>query len=246
MQQQAQFATEAIGLLTGQQAFLDMLARLYYKPLEQDDLDRIAQLDAESLTTMRADVRKAFADMIAYVKAGGSTLRQDINVDYTAAFYGISAYEGKSANPCESVFRSEEGILNQQEAIAVHRIYKKEVIRKDEKIGVPDDHLSFELQFLSMLCERASAQLEARAFSEAGSTVQTALSFLDEHVLSWFDAMADVAVRILETPFYKAVLKITGAFLEETREDWRALLAQIDGEGECCGASNPGTAVCHE
>lgn len=206
-------------LLEGHAAFLNVLARLYYKPLSDEELANIARLNPSDFPLGNAEIEEGLEEMLAYLRRGGSTLRQDINVDYTAAFYGISAWEGQVATPYESVFRSEEGILMQRETINAYRAYKAEAIRKDPDLGVPDDHLSFEMQFLAMMCERAAACLRAGDVSEAARNIGVQASFLDEHILSWFESMASVANKILEKPFYRGVLKATRGFLALERAD---------------------------
>ena len=224
-----------IELLEGHSVFLDMLARLYFKPLGQEELDRIADVDPEEFSFDHPLISEGFGEMIGYLQAGGSTLRQDVNVDYTAAFYGISSYKGRVANPCESVFKSEEGILMQRESIEVFRAYKKEALKTEDDIGVPADHLSFELQFLSIMCKRAAASLRDEDYAEALRNVRVQQEFLDVHVLSWFDAMAEVADKILSKPFYKGVLKVSRGFFEvecADLEDMSGYLAELVAEKE--------------
>lgn len=220
-----------VDLLKGHSAFLDMLARLYYKPLSQEELDAIAQLSVDDLPE-DARVADGFAEMLAYLHRGGSTLRQDVNVDYTSAFYGINSYEGQVAHPCESVFVGEEGLLMQAETRAVYRIYKAECIKKDPEIGIPDDHLSFELQFLSKMCERAAASLEAGDTAEAARNIAVQEAFLAEHIQAWFPAMQKVALHLLNTPFYKGLLKATEGYLELLAVDLADVESALDAPAD--------------
>lgn len=218
-----------IDLLEGHSAFLDMLARLYFKPLGQDELDRIAAIDPSGFSFDHELISQGFDEMISYLQEGGSTLRQDVNVDYTASFYGISSYKGRVANPCESVFKSEEGILMQKESIELFRAYKREALKADDDIGVPADHISFELQFLSIMCKRAADDLRNDDPAEALRNIKVQQEFLDAHILSWFDDLSDVANKILKKPFYKGVLKVTKGFLETECSDLEEMRTYLEG-----------------
>lgn len=216
-----------VSLLQGHSAFLNMLARLYYKPLSQDELDAIAALEVADFSFDDPRVAEGLQEAIVYLRNGGTTLRQDVNVDYTSAFYGINSYEGKVAHPCESVFTGEEGLLMQAETRNVYRIYKSEGIKKEDDLGVPDDHLSFELQFLAKMCERAAAELESGDETEAARNLGVQLNFLDEHLLVWFPMMKNVAVHLLLTPFYFGVLKATEGYLVSLRNDLTEIAGAI-------------------
>ncbi|WP_304425906.1 molecular chaperone [uncultured Adlercreutzia sp.] len=211
------------GLLRGHSAFLGMLARLYYRPLSQDELDAIAAMEVADFAFDDARVGEGLAEAIAYLRRGGSTLRQDVNVDYTSAFYGINSYEGATANPCESVFLGEDGLIMQAETRAVFNVYKSECIRKDPKLGVPDDHLSFELQFLAMMGERAAAALEEGDVPEALRNAGVQQAFLQEHILAWFPKLKAVALHLVKTPFYPGVLTATEGYLTCLLADLREM-----------------------
>ena len=80
----------------------------------------------------------------------------------------------------------------------------------------PHDHLSFMCEFLVVLSDRIIAALEAGDDAEALRQVRTSRAFLADHILSWFDTFQDLALLLLETRFYRGVLKISkGFFLED-------------------------------
>lgn len=214
-------------LLEGNAAFLNMLARLYYKPLSQEELEAVAALDMDEFDFDDPRVAEGLKESITYLRAGGTTLRQDVNVDYTSAFYGINSYEGKVAHPCESVFTGEEGLLMQAETRAVYRIYKSEGIKKEDDLGVPDDHLSFELQFLAKMCTRAAEALAMGDVAEAIRNMKVQLAFLDEHILVWYPKMKAVAMHLLLTPFYFGVLKATDGYLASLRADLEEMVVVL-------------------
>lgn len=225
-----QKATEGyVDLLRGHSAFLDMLARLYYKPLSQEELEAIAVMNIDEFAFDDERVGEGFSQAVAYLRQGGSTLRQDVNVDYTSAFYGINTYEGMTANPCESVFLSEDGLIMQAETRAVFNVYKSECIKKDPDLGMPDDHLSFELQFLAMMCTRAAQVLKDGEANEAIRNLGVQTEFLRNHLLAWFPQMKAIALHLVKTPFYSGVLKATEGYFVCLESDLAEMQRALEG-----------------
>lgn len=67
-----------------------------------------------------------------------------------------------------------------------------------------------------VLSDRIIAALEAGDDAEALRQVRVSRAFLADHILSWFDTFQDLALLLLETRFYRGVLKISkGFFLED-------------------------------
>jgi TorA maturation chaperone TorD len=110
----------------------------------------------------------------------------------------------------------------------VYHTFKQARVRLKEGVDLPDDHLSFELEFLSILCDRAIAALEDGDFGLALETVRLQREFLDMHILSWFDRFFNLSNRILKTRFYKGVLKVTKGLFETLPEVLDDLIAVID------------------
>ena len=71
-------------------------------------------------------------------------------------------------------------------------------------------------EFLVVLSDRIIAALEAGDDAEALRQVRVSRAFLADHILSWFDTFQDLALLLLETRFYRGVLKISGRLLSRT------------------------------
>lgn len=205
-------AQAVMDALAGRAAFYDLLASLYFKPLTAQQIENLASLDL----SVYSDVSELFAeglnDVTRYLAKRDSGTRQELAVDFTAAFAGTSSWKGEYAVPYESVFTSEEGLLFQDAYHEVLHLYRQNGIARQEGYDFPDDHLSFMCEFLSILSKRASDALEAGDTALALEQVTASRSFLQEHILSWFSKLRERASLLLETRFYRGVLKISEGF----------------------------------
>lgn len=198
--------------LEGRAAFYDTVAALYYKPLTQDQIERIANGSLAALSDANKLLSDGLHDMERALSKRTTSTRQELAVDFTAAFAGTSSWKGRYATPYESVFTSEEGLLFQDAYHEVHRLYRRGCVRKSEGYDFPDDHLSFLCEFQTVLSKRALQALDAGEADTAREQILLSKAVLDEHILSWFDDFAELALCILKTRFYRGVLKMSKGF----------------------------------
>ena len=203
--------------LAGRASFYDAVAALYYKPLTQEQIDRIAQGGLSAFAGTNELVAEGLHDMERALSKRHSGTRQELAVDFTGAFAGISSWKGRYATPYESVFTSEEGLLFQESYHEVHRLYRDNGVRKSEGYDFPDDHLSFVCEFQAVFALRAVEALDAGDAASALGQVRCSQAVLRDHVLSWFDDFEELALRLVKTRFYRGVLKMSrGFFLFDT------------------------------
>ncbi|WP_080797375.1 TorD/DmsD family molecular chaperone [Arabiibacter massiliensis] len=203
---------DIVSALEGRAAFYDMLAALYFKPLSAEQVDAIASADLAAY----ADVNELFAEGLHDIERSlakrDSGTRQELAVDFTAAFAGTSSWEGRYAVPYESVFTSDEGLLFQESYHEVYRLFRQQGVKRAEGLDYPDDHLTFICGFLAVLSRRAIEALEAGDAAGAREQVELSQAVLRDHVLAWFDDFEELALRILKTRFYRGVLKMSKGF----------------------------------
>ena len=197
---------DMIAALKGRAAFYDLLAAIYFRPLTAEQIDNIAEMDWSEY----ADVNELFADGVnditRYLRKRNSGTRQALAVDFTSAFAGTSSWKGRYAVPYESVHTSEEGLMFQDAYHEVFQLYKANHVAKAEGYDFPHDHLSFMCEFL----------------------VVVSRAFLADHILSWFDTFQDLALLLLETRFYRGVLKISKGFFLEDAELLDAIAVELE------------------
>jgi len=147
--------------------------------------------------------------------------------DYTMCFDGVEAIKDEVAVPYASVFLSEKAILNQEPRHEVYALFKAEGIALKSGINLPEDHLSFELEFLAVLANKAADAVQAGDEPEALRCIQVSASFITEQILSWYDLLRKRALLILKTRFYLGVLKATHGYLQSDLDPLAALAASL-------------------
>ncbi len=146
-----------VSALEGRAAFYDVVAALYYKPLAQEQIDRIAEGGLAAFAGAGELMAEGLHDMERALSKRHSGTRQELAVDFTGAFAGTSSWKGRYATPYESVFTSEEGLLFQDSYHEVYRLYRQNSVRKSPGYDFPDDHLSYLCEFQAPPGERGRA-----------------------------------------------------------------------------------------
>lgn len=229
-EQHGLLSSEIAAALESRALFYETLASLYFTPLKQEQVDSMAEADFSAY----ADVNEAFADGInditRYLRKRNTGTRDALAVDFTGAFAGVKAYEGKVAVPYKSVFTSADGLLYQEGYQDVYKAFKAECVKKREGLDWPDDHLSFMCEFMALLSRRTSEALAAGDAPKALHELEASRDFLDANILSWFEDFAARANLLLKTRFYQGVLKITRGFFAFDRETIEDLIGYVQEE----------------
>lgn len=209
---------EVAAALEARAAFYETLASLYFMPLKQEDVDNMAAADFSAYAELNDDFAAGVNDITRYLRKRNTGTRDELAVDFTGAFAGVKAYEGKTAVPYKSVFTSKDGLLYQDGYRDVYQAFKAECVKKREGLDWPDDHLSFMCEFMALLSRRTVAALAEEDYPRALHELEVSRDFLDANVLSWFDEFAQRAELLLKTRFYRGVLKISRGFFTLDRE----------------------------
>lgn len=210
--------------------FYRMLAKLYRWPLSQEELEAF---DSEAFKTLSDDIEEVlmsegFNDIYRFLRRRNTGTRQVLNADYTRVFLGVATYEGFSAQPYASLFMGDDHQLMGAERTAVSRIYRENGVRLSEGIDLPEDHLGFECDFLAIVNERATLALKEGDFRRAKKLLKVEKSFIEDHVLPWLPRFCALAGKLIETRFYRGVLKVTRGFFEEEVGAIGSLLEDVD------------------
>lgn len=204
---------EIVEVNAGRAAYYRMLAELLWKELTQEQIDHLAALDLKSLAQGDADLEEGYGDMASYLRRRNTGTRQELAVDYAHTFLAAGNYESFAATPFESVFTSEMGLLMQDARDEVYKSFCGEHIQPDEELHTPEDHLSFEFEFLATLLERTNAACLAGDFERAAMLSQKVAEFHDDHQLNWVDDFCDAVCDVAETRFYRGMSKVVRAFV---------------------------------
>ena len=214
-------------VLAARAAFYRTLASLFFDTLTQEQIDAMAAQDFSAYADVNEDFASGVNDITRYLAKRNSGTRDELAADFTGTFIGTKAYKDRVAVPYESVFTSEGGLLYQESYQKVYRIFKSQAVRLAPGLDWPSDHLSFLCQFMALLSDRAAEALQAGDTAKALEQLQLSSDFLDQHILSWYDALRAQALLVVETRFYRGVLSMAHGFFALDRETLDDLLAQI-------------------
>jgi TorA maturation chaperone TorD len=217
-------------VLAGRNDSYRMLSRLYLSPLSEQDIDGLIATDFAAVAGALEDsglLSKGFEDMGRALAKRHTGTRQQLATDFTMCFDGVEAVEGQVAVPYASVFLSEKALLNQEPRHEVYRLFRSESIGLKSGVNLPEDHLSFELEFLAVLSERTKKALDAGDTDELIRNLELSRDFINGYILTWFFLLRDRALKILKTRFYRGVLEATEGYLELDRTIIKDLLEVV-------------------
>ena len=219
---------EVCQALRGRADFYRLLAELFAAPLTQEQVDALAATDLSAWAGVNDDMDAGVNDIVRYLRKGNSGTREELAVDYTGAFGGTKTVGGENAVPFESVFTSAEGLLCQESYHAVHDMFRKAALKKRAGDNTPDDHLSYLCEFMSTLSARAADDVAAGDRAAAAAEVHRTRLCLREHILNWYDAFSDRASQLVDTRFYRGVLRLAGGYFAFDDETVDELIAALE------------------
>lgn len=225
--------SQLIEVNAGRAAYYRMLAELFFRELTQQQVDHLAGMDFAGMAGDNALIAEGYEDMRRYLRHANSGTRQALACDYAHTFLAAGNYETFAATPFESVFTSELGLMMQEARDGVYKMYCEQHIQPQADLHVPEDHVSFEFEFLATVIERANAALLASDFDRARDLAQTVSDFHAQHQLNWVDDLCDAVLDVAETRFYRGVSKVTRGFVHMETDviaDELDVLQELAGE----------------
>ncbi len=143
-------------------------------------------------------VCRAGLDLLAKSAAEGEE-EAAIRADHA----GLVGGPGRVAvHPYESVHRSAEGLLFDEQTLEVRACYAEFGLAAPHRNRAPDDHLALELEFVSTL---ASRWIDAEGTSERERIADGIDGFLQLHLFQWAPHFFDALGRAAGTHFYHGV-----------------------------------------
>ena len=205
--------SQLIEVNAGRAAYYRMLAELFFRELTQQQVDHLAGMGFAGMAGDNALIAEGYEDMHRYLRHANSGTRQALACDYAHTFLAAGNYETFAATPFESVFTSELGLMMQEARDGVYKMYCEQHIQPQADLHVPEDHVSFEFEFLATVIERTNVALLASDFDRARDLAQTVSDFHAQHQLNWVDDLCDAVLDVAETRFYRGVSKVTRGFV---------------------------------
>lgn len=213
-----ELASQLVEVNRGRASFYRMLAQLYFKELTAEQVKHLAGMDFSGMSGDDETIAEGYADIRRYLRHANGGTRQELACDYAHTFLAAGNYETFAATPYESVFTSEMGLLMQEARDEVYRTFCSQHIQPEESLHLPEDHISFEFEFVATMLDRINDAILDGAFGHACELAQVVSDFHRDHQLNWIDDLCDSVDDVAQTRFYKGVGKVTRGFVHADTE----------------------------
>lgn len=161
------------------------------------------------LAALRDDPAAAPAPLVPYARSlAGADLEleaQNLAVDFATVLCGMSPHP---VFPYESTYADGDRLLMRPVRDDVVRAYAEAGFAVDPVLGLPEDHLAFELAFVAHLARREADAREAGDVRAADEAAGRRAAFARDHLARWVPRFAADWARATRSPFYRAVAQI--------------------------------------
>lgn len=131
-----------------------------------------------------------------------------------------------AAPPWQSVYLDRERTLMGEETLRVRALYARFGLAAERAVGVTDDHIGVQLQFLSELSRRTADRLEAGDDAGAEALLAGQRECLEEHLLRWVHRFVEKVEAAAETGFYAGIARMTLGLFRTDRQFLEGALAE--------------------
>lgn len=207
-----------------------MIGSLFFTELKPEQIERLSQQDYRSFADLDPEMAQGAKEMERALRHAHPGLREDLAVDYAHTFLAAGSTKDEArAMPFESIYTSETGLLMGPARQSVYKIMLKEGVLPDESLHVPEDHLSFECEFMAVLSEKSLAASRAGNVSEARRCVEVQEDFRANHLANWIGDLYQAVDRTCRTRFYRGVTMMTKAFVRIDKDLLEECMMLLDG-----------------
>lgn len=210
--------TELARHLDRMAAAFTTLSRVLLAPPAPEVLDQLRDGDLLSQWPARPspESRDGIAQLLQSGQAGEDAL--DVRRDYTQLFVGP---ERMTAPPYESVHRSKDKLVFEQETFVVRAAYAEFDLAAPRLNQEPDDHIGLEMGFVAELCVRGLDALDSEDDPALLRVLTRIGAFLDDHLLVWGPQCLTLVVQEATTSFYRGVGSLGLGILDDADRTFR-------------------------
>ncbi len=198
---------------------LNMLATLHDREPDTALLQELKKIDFPFCLTIIPKTGPG-AEAMSLLQESLAKFSGDVDentLDNLAADYAsIYLNHNISASPEESVWIDEDSLVCQQSMFDVRSWYEAYGLEIPNWRQRPDDHLVYELQFISRLLDK----------DESLATLEQTATFMDEHLLRWLGNFGERVLGRCDTQYFAGVAALTAAYCEELRDILAEILSQ--------------------
>lgn len=193
------------------------LSQIFFKELSEEAIDQLAAASYPEDTGNEC-LDQGYQMVNRYFKFKSTDPRAELACEYARIFLGAGRYTEVRdiAAPYESVFTSEEQLVMQESRDDVYRRFLEDGFKVDPSLREPEDHLTFELEYLASMSTQASELLRSNDEEGLARNVARQKTFINEHLLNWLPDLQKAAQTYAKLTFYVGMILVTRGFLEET------------------------------
>lgn len=209
------------------------LSHVFFKELSEEAIEGLA-LGEYGESTGNECLDRGNRMIGRYFAFSGTDRRTQLACEYARIFLAAGTYTESRATaiPYESVFTSEEKLVMQGARDDVLLYYALDGFQVDPALHEPEDHLSFELEYLANMNGRAESLVAAGDWDELLANMSRQGRFIESHLLNWLSALRETAQEYSQLTFYIGMLLVTEGYLQEYRAYFRFLQELLE-TGDC-------------
>ncbi len=189
-----------------------LTSRLLLEPPDLALLDRIRHPGLPAEWPMRDETSREGMRLLV---AGASQDPVPMARDHQALFVGPGPL---LAPPYESVYRSREHLLFEEQTLQVREAYRAFGLVAPALNREPDDHIGLELHFLAEVCLRSLDALDTGDGDRFDATLAAHQGFLTDHLLLWGPECLALVRDNAKTDYFRGVALLTTGLLDQARE----------------------------
>lgn len=203
--------------------FYRFLSRLYYKELDEQLMEQLAEtftvlpLDDEMSETERTFARGC-NKMVRYIEQRTADTLTESRCDFARVFLGAGSVTDDPVSPFESVYTSEDHLLMQGSRDEMFRILIAAGLNIKDDFNMPEDHISFEFQYLAHLLDVLAQAAASEDVEETRAAQADSREFFRAHIDDWVSRFCETADALAKTSFYRGLIECTAAWVSMERE----------------------------
>lgn len=210
-----------LGLARSRARVYRTLSLAYARPADGPLLEQLAswsqaprQFPEEDLPAMmRRGLRKIRAWSDSHRAQPSPDRLTVLGAEFPRLFRGLNRAQSPLP-PYESVYREAAGLVFGESTAEVRQEYRRFGLDVTEGLkGEPPDHISFELEFMRLLCSQEAAARERHDQQEAARLLEAERHFLKKHLTRWVPQFCENISKFDTSGFYTGLAQVTRGWL---------------------------------
>lgn len=209
--------------------YYQLLARLFYQEIDEAFAAQFVEAQPVlALDECADDIERSFARgnnrMRKFLQRRTADSITETRCDYARVFLGAGSVTKVPVSPFESVYADEGRLIMQASRGGACAAYATEGMAVSDGFNMPEDHISFEFQYMALLLNRCADALEAMqsegqvaaadaAQAQAEAYRGKAWAFFVAHLAPWVPLFCEEAADLAQTSFYQGLLEATAAWM---------------------------------